>query len=135
MDGRLSTSSSVSDLFGTGSPSSRKASLVAASGENPHFTQHVQQPPQCVLLAPEGGPLFVAHQSELPPERGQPRVGIGFAQQQPVFRPRCEHTIRLLRPTRHEIIHQHRHIGHVAARQERLAAVRRHPTLIAAHIP
>ncbi len=73
--------------------------------------------PNASCLRRKGGPLFVAHHIRAPARAGSAARRHWLRAAAVCIPPAMEHTIRLLRPTRHEIIHQHRHIGHVAARR------------------
>ena len=70
------------------------------------------------LFYAKRAPLFVAHKAKFTANTGQPRVGVVFAQQQPVLRARGEHAVGFLSAERHKIINKHRHIGLIPPRHK-----------------
>ena len=76
------------------------------------------------LFFPHAANPFRGSQAQLSPFFGQPQVGIILAEEQTIFRPGGEHTVRLARSLRDEIVDHDADVGLVAPRFPRGSAAR-----------
>src|SRR3569623_502509 len=76
---------------------------------------------QLALPRLERAPALVVAQAERAPRRHQPIDRVVLAQQQPEFRARGQHAVRLLRATRRQIVDEHAEVRLLAPQHERRA--------------
>src|SRR5687767_10269563 len=90
-------------------------------GMNDRALQALDFGRRAIALRCEELPTLVADQSKLAAAWRKAQVGVVLTQQQTIFRATREHSIRLARAARDEIVDEHADVGFVATRPPRRA--------------
>ena len=88
---------------------------------HPSALELLRQAGHGIALEVEGRPARIIDQSDLPPDLGQPGVGVVFAQLQTELGAAGEHAVGLAHALGDQVVHQHTQVGLVTAQRQWLA--------------